>query len=89
LPLLVASSDCLPADKVLTHAMTLTNRKIIHSMQNPLGCAVRKQGSHNHQVKKRLTETIFIQRNCITKRFDVFVSETKSNPKLFPRLKEL
>jgi hypothetical protein len=75
LPLLVASSDCLPVDKVLTHAMTLTNRKIIHSMQNPLGCAVRKQGPHNHQVKKRLTETIFIQRKYKTRKSDVFVSE--------------
>ena len=52
--MLVSSCDCLPVQKLMMAALSLTSRKVIHSMQNPIGFAVRKLGQHNQQVNVKL-----------------------------------
>jgi hypothetical protein len=50
LPVLAAGSDCLPVQKLMMTGLAMANRKVVHSIQNPLGSAVRKHGKHEHQV---------------------------------------
>jgi hypothetical protein len=40
----------LPIERLMMTAMTVINRKIVHSIQNPIGSVVRKQGHSNQQV---------------------------------------
>ena len=52
LPLLVPSCDCLPVQKLMMTALAVVNRKIVHSVMNPIGCEVKKLGQANKQVRR-------------------------------------